>query len=445
MRKTKPIEPIKKLTPTQLAQLHTWFEQGVTYHGAIAKFQTEFGAKIKYHQVYKYFHIWQHATELYKHTLLWKQVEGTERSENPPSWGRGQGEGELHSNNYSLCGEGDLLNNKQKALLEIISLLQGEAAPFSELTHHLIQKAACSMAANPENTSMDLYRLMRLANNPLQQEYLRHRMDVQDEKIALQKRALDLRAEKQKQSGSGVPPLESAKTKEETAIQKSLNFRKYCQNHPVLKGIVAEPKTYEETAKENEELARTGTNTSHFRVVTPADSARDPDPTLNPAPQLKSPIGTPLKPNQEFAASWEPSITEDEKETAVLPTGRDRTIQFENPATWPRFYHYIQKHGNNPLLEYLCQNQIRAVTPQCFIPSKLLHSQFAPDSCSAEYCHDLRCWHIPFYLRHPIDGTWLGFERWDPTRPLLSAREAEMRHEYLARKQKTPATSSILV
>src|SRR6476661_7778290 len=112
MRKLKPIEEIQKLTPTQLAQLHTWFEQGVTLHGAMARFLSDFGFGIKYHKIRRYYHLWKEATEI-------RQV------------------------------------------------LQGEAVPFSQVTLHLIQKAACTMALNPDNTTTDLVRLMRVANNPV--------------------------------------------------------------------------------------------------------------------------------------------------------------------------------------------------------------------------------------------------------------------------------------
>src|SRR5689334_14974339 len=105
MRKLKPIPEIVNLTPAQRDQLHGWFERGITYKQAMTDFESTFGSPIKYHKIYRYFHCWQHARELHKHSA-----------------------GAVPQ-------------------LEIIGLLHGEAAPYSELTQHFIQKAACTMAA----------------------------------------------------------------------------------------------------------------------------------------------------------------------------------------------------------------------------------------------------------------------------------------------------------
>ena len=146
MRKLKPIEQIQNLTPTQLAQLHTWFEQSITLHGAMDRFPTEFGVEIKYHKIRRYYHLWQEATELRQHS------------------------------------------QQKLDLLEILQVLQGEAVPFSEVTLHLIQKAACTMALNPDNTTTDLVRLMRVANNPVNQQLAQDRVQIQQEKLTLEKR-----------------------------------------------------------------------------------------------------------------------------------------------------------------------------------------------------------------------------------------------------------------
>src|SRR5262245_45442302 len=128
MRKTKPIPEIMNLTPPQRHQLHCWFERGISYKQAMADFESAFGVPIKYHKIYRYFHCWLHAKELNRHA-------------------------------------GGAISH-----LEISALLHGEAAPYSELTNHLIQKAVCTMAASPENSAADLQRLMRIANNPLDQQ-----------------------------------------------------------------------------------------------------------------------------------------------------------------------------------------------------------------------------------------------------------------------------------
>ena len=146
MRKLKPIEEIQKLSRTQLAQLHTWFEQGVTLHGAMARFLSDFGFGIKYHKIHRYYHLWKEATELRQHS------------------------------------------QEKLDLLEILQVLQGEAVPFSQVTLHLIQKAACTMALNPDNTTTDLVRLMRVANNPVNQQLAQDRVQIQQEKLTLEKR-----------------------------------------------------------------------------------------------------------------------------------------------------------------------------------------------------------------------------------------------------------------
>src|SRR4051794_36365897 len=146
MRKLKPIQEIQNLTPTQLAQLHTWFEQGITLHGAMARFLSDFGFGIKYHKIHRYYHLWKEATELRQHS------------------------------------------QEKLDLLEILQVLQGEAVPFSKVTLHLIQKAACTMALNPDNTTTDLVRLMRVANNPVNQQLAQDRVQIQQEKLALEKR-----------------------------------------------------------------------------------------------------------------------------------------------------------------------------------------------------------------------------------------------------------------
>jgi hypothetical protein len=146
MRKLKQIPEIVNLTPAQRDQLHRWFESGITYRQAMADFESTFGVPIKYHKIHRYFHCWQHAHELHKHSA------------------------------------GAVPH------LEIIGVLHGEAAPYSELTHHLIQKAACTMAARPDNSTTDLHRLMRIANNPVNQELACERLHLRQEKLALEKR-----------------------------------------------------------------------------------------------------------------------------------------------------------------------------------------------------------------------------------------------------------------
>src|SRR6188508_297771 len=68
MRKTKPIEEIQNLSPSQLDQLHTWFEDGHPYTKIMELFGSTFQVQIKYHKVYKYWHTWSDAKELRKHS-----------------------------------------------------------------------------------------------------------------------------------------------------------------------------------------------------------------------------------------------------------------------------------------------------------------------------------------------------------------------------------------
>jgi hypothetical protein len=145
MRKLKPIPEIVNLTPNQREQLHAWFERGITFKDAMADFQSSFGVPIKYHKIRRYYHCWLHAKELHAHTA------------------------------------------GAASHLEILSALHGEAAPYADLTHHFIQKAACVMAARPDNATTDLYRLMRIANNPATQELARERVHLQSQKLAFEK------------------------------------------------------------------------------------------------------------------------------------------------------------------------------------------------------------------------------------------------------------------
>jgi hypothetical protein len=172
MRKLKPIPEIVNLTSAQRDQLHGWFERGITYQQVMADFESTFGVPIKYHKIYRYFHCWQHAKELQKHS-------------------------------------GDAASH-----LEILGVLHGEAAPWSELTQHLVQKAACAMAANPENSSIDLHRLMRIANNPVSQDLARERVHIHQEKLALEKR---------KQSANeklNAPPEPAKKLTQEEQLER---------------------------------------------------------------------------------------------------------------------------------------------------------------------------------------------------------------------------------
>ena len=102
--------------------------------------------RIKYHKIRRYYHLWKEATELRQHS------------------------------------------QEKLDLLEILQVLQGEAVPFSQVTLHLIQKAACTMALNPDNTTTDLVRLMRVANNPVNQQLAQDRVQIQQEKLTLEKR-----------------------------------------------------------------------------------------------------------------------------------------------------------------------------------------------------------------------------------------------------------------
>jgi hypothetical protein len=154
-----------------------------------------------------------------------------------------------------------------------------------------------------------------------------------------------------------------------------MQFRKLCENHPVLKGIVAEPMSYEETAQENDYLYRTGTNTDPYRVVGPMDS-RESGSGLSPLQSAKTeeqqtyctPLGNPLRPHQKELATWHRSMVEVEKDVAVLPSGIDHSIKASDPATWPMYYKWIRSRGNIAQFDYLCQNQIRTATPRCYIP-----------------------------------------------------------------------------
>lgn len=95
---------------------------------------------------------------------------------------------------------------------DYIALINGDELPYHQATQHLIQKAACELAAKNDNTPVDLYRLMRVANNPHNQQLARERAQLNERKVALAERKQQLReqqtrAKEEAQKPQGPPRL----------------------------------------------------------------------------------------------------------------------------------------------------------------------------------------------------------------------------------------------
>jgi hypothetical protein len=174
MRKLKLFHEFDRLSPADLQRVHDSLSRS-TYRKTIDFLRDEFGIVISYGRLQRYYQHWQQ-------TLLIKTQSGVQIGVN-----------------------------------EFIQFQNGEALPFSDLTHHLIYKAAFIQAAQPENhTPAKLLALQRIANNPFNQEIAREKLDLEKRKLVLREKQLihrawrdaqdSLFARSQSLSGSNIAP-----------------------------------------------------------------------------------------------------------------------------------------------------------------------------------------------------------------------------------------------
>lgn len=152
MRKLKLFHEFDRLSAADLQQVHDSLTR-TTYRETIDFLREEFGIVISYGRLQRYYQHWQQ-------TLLLKAQAGVQITVN-----------------------------------EYIQFQNGVALPFSDLTQHLIYKAAFIQAAQPENhTPAKLLTLQRIANNPFNQKMASEKLELEKRKLVLREKQLIHRA-----------------------------------------------------------------------------------------------------------------------------------------------------------------------------------------------------------------------------------------------------------
>ncbi len=112
------------------------------------------------------------------------------------------------------------------AIDDFLAILNAEPVPYHEATMHIIQRNAFKLSLREEQSASMLYTLMRIANNPFNR-------DLAKEKLALQKRALELRESKKQKTNAESPSQPQRKADELGPYARNLDeleeraFRKF--------------------------------------------------------------------------------------------------------------------------------------------------------------------------------------------------------------------------
>lgn len=166
MRKLKLFHDFDRLSPADLQRVHDSLLNS-TYHKTIAFLRDQFGVVITYGRLQRYYQRWQE-------TQLIKAQSGVTIGVN-----------------------------------ELISLQNGAALPIPALAHHLIQKAACIQAAQPNQTPARLLSLQRIASHDFNQKMAREKSELEKRKQACREAETVCRiARESRRSASIAQPLQ---------------------------------------------------------------------------------------------------------------------------------------------------------------------------------------------------------------------------------------------
>jgi hypothetical protein len=112
------------------------------------------------------------------------------------------------------------------AMDDFLAILNAEPISYHEATLHIVQRNAFKLSLLPVQSASMLYTLMRIANNPFNR-------DLAKEKLALQKRALELRESKKQKANAETPSQPQRKADELGPYARNLDeleeraFRKF--------------------------------------------------------------------------------------------------------------------------------------------------------------------------------------------------------------------------
>jgi hypothetical protein len=420
MNPSKIPDELAGLTPEQLNTVHLWLDE-YTYELLLPKLKAELGVDISRSKLSRYSCSRDLADDIEDATGLTVQVQ------------------------------------------DLIDMYNGQPIHFDQASLILIQKRVLELAADSKTKPGLLKDLFRIATYADRKSWVDHRKEINAARLALDNRKQELREKQfehqksidEKKFPAPEPPpkpltLQQQQERiwdifhipeEERVRRRALagwtpsNPGDTASSTPTATSVgtsaaAASGSTLSQTNKDNEnpEVRKNTTPSAlsqspNFPLLV-AGAARteghgegERSSLINPEsnnPVYCTPSGNPLRPDQKELATWPPSMTEVEKDIAVLPSGIDHSIKASDPATWPMYYKWIRSRGNIALFDYLCQNQIRTATPLCYIPAELIHSTAQPSATDPDYIHAVEHWGITFYARHPLTNVWLTPDQSDP-------------------------------